>query len=140
MVFAGINYLAVLLAAICGFLVGAVWYTVLCKRWMAAAGLTETDVRDGGGKPSPRPFIVAAIAQLVMAFMLAGVVGHLGDATVTPRNGIISGLFIWIGFVVTTMAVNHAFQKKGVALTVIDGGYWLAVLVIQGAVIGLMGV
>ena len=142
MVFAGINYVAVLAAAICGFLTGAVWYGALGKHWMAAAGLTEADIKgpDGTGKPSPLPFVLAGIGNLVMAFMLAGIIGHLGDATVTVRNGIISGCFIWLGFVITTLSVNYAYQMRPPKLTLIDGGHWLAVLVIQGAVLGLIGV
>ena len=39
--------------------------------------------------------------------MLAGLMAHLADVTV--RGGVISGFFVWLGFVLTTMAVNHAF-------------------------------
>jgi hypothetical protein len=38
------------------------------------------------------------------------------------------------------MGVNHAFGGAKPMLTLIDGGYWLAVLLIQGAVIGAFGV
>lgn len=142
MIFAGINYVAVLAAAICGFLTGAVYYSLLAKQWMAAAGLTEADIKgpDGGGKPAPTPFIVAAVCQLLMAVMLAGVIGHLGDDAVTVRNGVISAAFIWLGFVVSTQAVNYSFQMKKPMLIVIDGAHWLAVLLVQGIVIGLIGV
>jgi len=44
-----------------------------------------------------------------MAWMLAGVLGHLGPGQVTLRNGVISGAFLWFGFVLATMAVNNAF-------------------------------
>ena len=54
--------------------------------------------------------------------------------------GIVSGLFLWLGFVITTLAVNNAYAQRKLALTVIDGLHWLGVLVVQGAVIGLMGV
>ncbi|MEM7170510.1 MAG: DUF1761 domain-containing protein, partial [Pseudomonadota bacterium] len=89
---------------------------------------------------SPLPFIIAAVAQLVMAFMLAGVIGHLGVGQVTPINGIVTALFVWVGFVLTTMAVNYGFQGRRPALAAIDGGHWLGVLVMQGLVIGLFGV
>ena len=75
-----------------------------------------------------------------MAWVLAGLIGHLGAGQVTVRTGIISGVFCWLGFVVTTLAVNHAYQGARRALTLIDAGHWLGVLLIQGAVIGLMGV
>ena len=73
-----------------------------------------------------------------MALMLAGIIGHLGDITI--RGGVVSGFFVWLGFVITTMGVNHTFSGAKPILTAIDGGYWLLVLLIQGAVIGAFGV
>ncbi len=133
MTFAGINYIAVVIAALAGFGTGMVWYMVLGRSWMAALGKTEAD-----RKPRPLPFIIAIVALLIMAWMLAGVIGHLGEVTI--RNGALSGLFIWFGFVLTTIGVNHAFQGAKPMLTAIDAGHWLFVLVIQGAVIGAFGV
>lgn len=37
MAFAGMNYLAVLIAAIAAFVIGAIYYGVLGKPWMTAA-------------------------------------------------------------------------------------------------------
>lgn len=132
MVFAGINYLAVLVAAVAGFAFGALWYGLLGKQWMAALGITEQP------KPSPGPFLTAFICQLVMAGMLAGVIGHLGEISIT--RSLLSALFVWFGFVVTTMTVNHRFQSQRWLLTLIDGAHWLGVLVVMGMVIGLFGV
>ena len=75
---------------------------------------------------------------LILALMLAGVMGHLGDITI--RGGVISGFFVWLGFVITTMGVNHVFSGAKPMLTLIDGGHWLAVLLVMGAVIGAFGV
>ena len=72
-----------------------------------------------------------------MAWVLAGMVGHLG--TVTIRSAVISALFAWVGFIVTTMLVNNAFRGGGL-LTAIDAGHWLVVLVLMGVVIGWIGV
>ena len=38
--FAGINYIAILIAAVVSFIFGAVWYGTLGKPWMAAIGKT----------------------------------------------------------------------------------------------------
>jgi len=89
------------------------------------------------GKPSPVPFVISFVAELVMAWMLAGIIGHMGQVTV--KDGLISAFFVWLGFVITTMAVNHAYAKARPALTAIDGGHWLGVLLVQGLVIGLFG-
>jgi hypothetical protein len=136
MSFTGVNYLAVIIATLAGFGLGTVWYTVLAKPWTHAVGKTEADRPQSGAQILL--FATAIVALFVMALMLAGLMGHIGDVTV--RGGIISGLFVWLGFVITTMGVNHAFGGAKPMLTLIDGGYWLAVLLIQGAVIGAFGV
>ena len=138
MTFAGINYLAVLIATIAGFAFGAAYYMSLSRPWLAAVGKTKEELAAGGG--SPLPFIISIVALAVMAWVLAGGIAHLGPGQVTLKNGIISALFMWLGFVITTLAVNNAFGQRKAALTVIDGIHWLGVLVIQGAIIGAMGV
>ena len=136
MSFTGVNYIAVIIAALAGFGLGTVWYMVLARPWMHAVGKTEADRPQGGAQVVL--FAIAIVALFVMALMLAGLMGHIGDITV--RGGVISGFFVWLGFVITTMGVNHAFGGAKPMLTLIDGGYWLAVLLIQGAVIGAFGV
>lgn len=135
MSFAGINYLAILVAAIAAFVFGAVYYGALGKPWMKAARIKPEEAT-----MSPVLFITSFIAELVMAWVLAGVIGHLGAGQVTAWNGIVSGAFVWLGFIATTLAVNHRYQGFGWDLTVIDGLHWLGVAVIMGAVIGWWGV
>ena len=131
MMFSGTSYLAVLIAAVAGFAFGAIWYGILGKPWMAAVGMTERP------KPTPAPFIIAFVCQLVMAWMLAGLIGHLGDVTV--ERSLITAALVWVGFVLTTMLVNHRFQSARWSLSVIDGGHWLGVLLVMGLVVGLFG-
>ena len=145
MTFAGVNYLAILIAGFAGWLVGAVWYNVLAKPWVAAHGKTIEQHKaemeaNKGTVHAWLPFALALLAEIVMAWVLAGIVGHLGPGQVTIRNAVISALFVWVGFVVTTMLVNNAFSGRRYVLTAIDAGHWLAVLVVIGAVIGWMGV
>lgn len=138
MTFAGINNLAILLATIGSFLFGGLWYGIFANAWMRAAGHAENDVKGAGARRNAIPFIVAFLAQLVMAWVLAGTIAHLGP--VTTRAGIVTGAFVWLGFVATSLVVNHAFQRARPMLTLIDGGHWLGVLLIQGAIIGALGV
>ena len=137
MTFAGMNYLAVLVAAVVGFAFGAAYYMTLSNAWLAAIGMTKEQLPE---KRSPTPFIISIVALLIMAWVLAGTLGHLGPGQVTLKNGGMSGLFVWLGLVMTTLAVNYAFGQRKPMLTVIDGLHWLGVLVIQGAIIGAMGV
>ncbi len=130
------NYVAVLVAAVAGWLLGAAWYGVLGKQWMNALGWDEEQIR-GQRKMPLAAMIISFVALLVMAYLLAGIMAHLGPATI--RIGVLSGALVWLGFTITTIAVNNAFQMRNPMLTIIDGGHWLAVLVLQGAVIGFLG-
>jgi len=143
MTFAGINTLAILIAAVVGWLAGAVWYGLLGKAWVAAQGRTMEEFKaqqaEMVGKFSGQiPFILALLANLVMAWVLAGMVGHMGSVTI--RSAVISALFAWVGFVLTTILVNHSFGGRRYKLAAIDAGHWLVVLVLMGVVIGWMGV
>ena len=141
MTFAGLNYLAILIAAIVAWLAGAVWYMSLSKIWVAAQGLTPEKMQENKDKPGAYlPFIYCFVAELVMAWVLAGLMAHLGAGQVTLLNGIVSGAFCWLGFVITTLVVSNTFAKRDMRLIWIDGGHWLIVLVLMGAIIGLMGV
>ncbi len=139
MTFSGLSYLAVLLAAVAGWLFGAVWYTALARPWMAASGWRSREEMLGasGGKVSPLPFAIAFIAELLMAYLLAGLIAHLGEINI--RSAVVSAFFIWLGFVATTIAVNHRYMMKPWSLTAIDAGHWLGVLVVMGVVIGGIG-
>jgi hypothetical protein len=141
MSFAGVNYWAVLVAAVAAWILGAAYYMALAKPWMAAQGWrSEADMLGPSGKTSPLPFVISFIAELVMAWVLAGVLFHIGKGGFTVKGGLISGFLIWLGFVATTVGVNYAYGKKPLALFVIDAGYWLLVLLLMGAILGGWGV
>ena len=134
--FAGMNYLAILVAAIVAFAIGAVYYSTLSKQWMKAARIDPS-----GPKPVMVGLLVNSfVMELILAFVTAGVIGHLGAGQVTPINGVISGLFIWAGFIFTTMSINQRYQGFGWDLTLIDGLHWLLVMIGIGLTIGLFGV
>jgi len=139
MAFAGINYLAILIAAVASWLVGPVWYMALAKPWMAAIGMTPEQMHEcRKGSGAFLPFVYAFLANLIIAWVLGGLLGHLGQLAL--RNGALSGLFCWGGFVFTTMLVNNRFAMRSSKLLLIDGGYWVVVLVLSGAIIGAVGV
>jgi hypothetical protein len=134
--FAGVDYWAVVIGGIVGYAAGALWYWGWSKPWMEAQGFAPESMK---ANQSPVPYVVAFLANLVMAWMLAGVVGHLGIGQATIRNGLISAAAVWLGFVATTQTVNYSFGRRPLKLLLIDTGHWLVVLLLQGAVIGFMG-
>lgn len=135
-----IDWLAVAAAAAASWIFGAAWYGVLGARWANAAGLAAADFAgpDGRRRAPLMAMIVSAIAEFVMALILAGVIAHTAKKGVTVNAGMLVGAICWLGFVITTLATNHAYGKARPALTLIDGAHWLGVLLIQGAVLGAL--
>jgi hypothetical protein len=130
-----IDWIGVLVAWVAGWLVQGIWYMVLGRPWMAALGWNAADMAPERRRMPMGPMLLSIVADFIMALMLAGIVGHLGGPTIPI--GFISAALVWFGFVLTTISVNNAFQRRTVMLTVIDSGGWLAVLLVQGVVLGL---
>ncbi len=129
----GVNWLGVILATVASFAFGAVWYMGLSRQWMAALGKTKDQLQVGY-----TPFAWSVLVELVMAFFVAlFTVGMMGEVSIA--NAVLVAVHLWLGFVITTLILNHRYEGMKWSLTIIDGLHLLGVLVIQGVVIGLFG-
>lgn len=138
--FANINWLAVLLAAVGSMVLGMGWYSALGKQWMNALGKTRDELMPDG-KSSPKPFIIAGACQLIMAYFLLVFTRAVMETSATDVqmwDAVLTGVLIWFGFILTSMVLNHSYQGQKPGLTLIDGGYLLGVLIVQGVILGLL--
>src|SRR5262249_36195450 len=111
MTFAGMNYWGVLMGAGAPWVLGGLLVSVLSKPWMAAAGVTKASIEQHAGSIRGFvPFVIAFVAALIMAWVLAGIMGHLGQLSI--KNGVISGAFCWLGFTIPAMVVNYTFAQR----------------------------
>ena len=115
-----INYLAVLVAAIVSWGIGALWYSpvLFAKPWMKLIGKKEKDLKNG----SKSGYLIALIAFLLVAYVMAHIVDYA--ASTSWITGMETGLWLWMGFVATTMAINYSFGQRSRDLWVIDAGYF----------------
>ncbi len=90
MTFAGINLLAVVLAAAASFLFGGVWYGALSKPWLTSLGKSEAELK-ASTAPITVLLLLTLLAEFVMAWVLANLVGHLSPGQMTVSNGLIAG-------------------------------------------------
>ena len=136
------NFFIMVGAAVAAWLFGAMYYGTLGKQWVAAQGSTMEEFKarqaaNAGRLSAQMPFILAFVAQLIMAYVLYGLMKHVAHTNpLTVRIGLISGAFVWFGFMLTAIAVNNAFSGRKSLLTVIDAGHWLGVMLILGAFLG----
>lgn len=129
-----VNWLAVILATVVAWAFGAAWYMVLARQWVASIGKQMDDI----DRSDVAPYLWSVLCIFVMAYFIALLTPAVTGAT-NLTNGLIVGATMWLGFVLTSMVLNHRYEGAPWARTFIDGGYLLGVLLISGAVIGLFG-
>ena len=126
-----LNWLAVIVAAVASYVLGAVYYMALAKPWMAAAKLTREQVEGSNNKTA---YGLAFLASAIGAVVLAIIVQATGAADAV--DGLLVGLIV--GIIVTGVGQipNYAFQYRGAKLFVIDAGYPLLQMLLGGAILG----
>lgn len=115
------EYVSVLVAGVAGFMFGAVWYTVLAEKWMAASGVAV----DETGKPANRSDPVPYITSLMGGILVAGMMRHTFELSGidTVGKGLLSGLGIGLFLVSPWIATFYSFGARSKQLILIDGGY-----------------
>ena len=118
-----LNWLAVLVAALAYFAIGALWYAppVFGKMWMAAGGMPTPAA---GTRPSPAIYLTPLIGSVLSAIGLAMLAKATG--TTTLQQGIALGLVVAIGFAVSITFVTAQFESekpKPMVWAAITAGY-----------------
>jgi hypothetical protein len=127
-----VNYLAVLLAAVAGVAINALWYSVILKGQVDA--LRKGDPTIAGRQPAPPMYAVAILAQLVMAWVLAVIMKMTGLFGLV--GGMIVAGFCWLGFTITALSVIHTYGYRNRAFILVDGACWLITALVMGAILG----
>jgi hypothetical protein len=130
-----LNWLAVIVAALAYFAVGAVWYAppVFGNMWMGAGGTT----REQADGPGPAVYAVPLIGSVLSAIalgMLAAVSG-----TDTLSEGIVLGFVAAVGFALSISLVTATFEStkpNPMLWGAVNAGYHIVGTVIAGAIIG----
>ncbi len=129
-----LNWLAVAAAAVASYAMGAVYFTVLGKPWMAAAKITPEMIEERKAD-NMRAYAIAALASIIGAVVLAIIVQAVGAAN--AGEGLLTGLIVGVAATAVGQIANFAFEGRGIKLYVIDAGYVLLQMLIGGAILGV---
>jgi len=131
-----INYVAVLVSAIVGFVIGGLWYSPLLfgKTWMKLMNITQKEMKANKDK-AKKGYIFMFVALLVMAYTLALFVNYAGATTLTA--GLLVGFWAWLGFVATVLLGGFLWENKPFSLYLINVSHYLVVLVVMGAILAV---
>lgn len=128
------NWLAVLVAALAYWFLGALWYSALFgKVW--ASGLEQQGVKILAPTKSQMmtKLLVTFVANLVavhaIAYLLRGASGAQAGATL--------GAVVGLGIAATTLAVAYSWESKPLKNFVVDASYHLLGCVIAGVILAV---
>lgn len=131
--FSDLNWMAVILAGLAYFVLGALWYSNLLfgRQYRAAIGAGEE-----AASPPAIPLIVNLIGWLVAALAMGLIAVSIGADT--WADGAMLGVVTWVGFVLTNQVVNDFYQGINAELAKINGPYNLLGFVIMGVIVSVM--
>ncbi|HSX52865.1 MAG TPA: DUF1761 domain-containing protein [Patescibacteria group bacterium] len=127
-----INWWAVIVAVAVNMGVGAVWYSpvMFAKEWSKLVGRKMEEMGDGA-----KGYVITTLGAFVQVLVLLHVVAYAGATTAI--NGAVVGFWLWVAFVAVTQGVNTVFAGTRKKLWAINTGYFLVVLLINGAILAV---
>jgi hypothetical protein len=127
-----VNWLAVIVAAVVMFAIGAAWYTVLFgQQWRALMGIPEGTQPEG----FVQALVVGFIGNLLEAYVLALFIGY-ATATSNIMTGLTVAFWAWLGFVVSIMVPSIFFERKPPMVVAINASHQLVGLLVMGLILG----
>ena len=135
----GINWLAVLAAAIVCMAIGFLWYSpmLFARSWMIASGYDINDKAkmDEMKKSMGKTYSLAFLASFLQAAMLAKILALTG--VWSPLYGMKIAFGIWLGFVMTVQLTGALFsnQAQKMKLFAINAGHQLVCYLAMGALL-----
>ncbi len=129
----GINYLAVIVAAVAYMVLGAIWYSPILfgAAWMRGIGKSKEQLASDA---SPLNYFWGLVTSFIAAYGIARLMIWSGRHTIA--DGIVLGLFVGVCFVLTSMTVNDIFEGRPKGLTLINVLYHICGFIVVGIIVG----
>jgi len=130
-----VNYLAVIVTAVAGFLIGWLWYGVLFgKTWMAEMKITP-EAADAAKKGMAKFFAGGFVMTLVSTFALAWILR--GHGTATALAGAEWGAMLGLLLVGARFANSGVWECRSLKLTTINVAHEVVMFAVQGAILAV---
>lgn len=131
-----VNWLAVLVAAVAYFMLGALWYSkaLFGTKWaqLIKLDMNNPDLKKGMGGMMISTFVLI----LVTCFGLATLIVKVGFAQ-EVGYGIKLGLLTGLAFATTAVSINYVYERKPTNLYLISNGYHVVGHVIAATILVL---
>ncbi len=129
----GLNWLAILVAGIADWLLGAVWFTVFSKQWQAGLRMSPEELQANMAHPNFWPYIIAFLCSALLAYVIARLVASASSHGIL--RGLTVGLLIGLGTAVA-MVTEMVFEARIPSFILISAAYPLLGCVLMGIILG----
>ncbi len=134
------SYVTIIGAGVIAMIVGGIWFGPLFgKKWMEIIGATDMD-KEKRAEMQKKALPLYGV-QFVLVLLQVYILGNL--ILYTGGNGMGVALFMWLGFVMPTIAGSSMWNNNTArvkwAMFLIQAGYNLVLFLIFGYVIDLWG-
>jgi hypothetical protein len=127
----GVNYKAVVLAAVAAIVVGSIWYSPLV--FGGAWAHLKSSASVGGAKIPPAEVLGELVRSAVMAYLLARFISIF---RVAWKGSLLLAGAVWLGFHATLLLFSVIHEHMPVALFAIHAGHGLANDLVIAAIVG----
>ena len=134
-IFSDINWLAVLVAAVAFFILGAIWYSFLFRNsWIKLTGVKMDDpnAKKGVAGIMFTSFLLIFICTVGLALFLSK-----ANAPLSWMSGAKVGLVAGVCFCATAICNSYLYEKRPLGLHLINSGYNVAGCVIAGIILAI---
>ena len=131
-----INYPAVLVGAVVHFIIGGLWYGLIFgQKFIELIDWTPAQLQQVQSQNHTKEYLIAFLSSLVLVYILAHFVQYTKARTFT--DGMQTGFWLWLGFVVTTQLATVVFEQRRLGLYLLNVGYQLVACLICGALLAV---
>ena len=121
---------SLLVAALCGFVIGGLWYGPLFQKpWMAASGMS---FEKGRQQNMLLVFGLTYLLNVAIAFAIAMLAGPGKGIHLTAHAGFFASLM----FIAPALGVIYLFESRSLKHWLINAGYQVVNATAMGAVLG----
>ena len=129
-----VNWLAVLVAAVAYFMLGALWYSkaLFGTKWaqLLKLDMSNPDLKKGMGGMMISTFVLILVTCFGLATLIVKV-GFAQEVGYGTKLGLLTGL----AFATTAVSINYVYERKPTNLYLISNGYHVVGHVIAATIL-----
>jgi hypothetical protein len=130
-----IKYPAVLVAAIAHWILGAVWYGIFSRQFVALMDWSPETALAITNQSHTKEYLTAFVSSLILVYILAHFVQYTNARNAV--GGLQTAFWLWLGFIATTQIATVVFEGRKPGLYLLNIGYQLVACSVAAVILSV---